>query len=98
MPMLGVAQSSQAAGAMEPATGALILVADDDAQVRSGLAGGLELLAHRVQTAAHGREALAWLERHRPDLIVLDVNMPELDGPGLIAELRRRGLHPHVPI
>jgi len=69
------------------AHGAHVLVADDNADMR----GYLERLLRqrwRVTTVANGREALEAARRERPDLIVSDVMMPELDGFGLIAAVR----------
>ena len=76
----------------------LILVVDDDAQIRSGLETGLELHGYRVATAGDGHQALLWLDAHRPDLIILDLVMPGRDGLSVIGELRRRNQHPQVPI
>lgn len=83
---------------MEPRAKKVVLVVDDDAQIRSGLEAGLELRGYQVATASNGRHALAWLDTHRPDLIVLDVVMPELDGLCFVGEVRRRCMHSGVPI
>ena len=60
--------------------GARILVVDDDADVRGLVRELLERSGATVQEAADGREALRLLYDVRPDVIVLDVAMPELDG------------------
>lgn len=57
-----------------------ILVVDDDASIRAGLATLLEAVGHEVFTAADGEEALTILRRDRADLVVLDLNMPVMDG------------------
>src|SRR5262249_22967320 len=64
-----------------------ILVADDNADMRDY---ARRLLSQRfaVDAVGNGRDALAAARRHRPDVIVTDVMMPELDGFGLIRELR----------
>lgn len=67
-----------------------ILVVDDDAFVRDFVATVLRLRDYAVETATNGREALALLERHRYDLVVSNMGMPELDGPGLYHELQQR--------
>jgi signal transduction histidine kinase/DNA-binding response OmpR family regulator/anti-sigma regulatory factor (Ser/Thr protein kinase) len=65
----------------------LVLVADDNADMRRHLA---TVLGSRwdVVEAADGRQALELTRRHRPDLLITDVMMPELDGFGLIAAIR----------
>ena len=57
-----------------------ILVVDDDRLNRTLLARTLEAQGHRVRTAADGREALDMLRVEVPDIVLLDVVMPELDG------------------
>ena len=54
---------------------------------------------YHVTAASDGREALAWLlERPPPDLILLDINMPGLDGWGLMAEIKERPALAAIPI
>ena len=60
--------------------GARILVVDDDADVRGLVRELLERAGATVREAADGREALRVLYDVRPEVIVLDVTMPELDG------------------
>jgi CheY-like chemotaxis protein len=70
-----------------------VLVVDDDPGVREVLELSLLTEGYEVQAAANGREALAVLQRWRPDLILLDLMMPVLDGWSFRAEqLARRGL------
>jgi DNA-binding response OmpR family regulator len=57
-----------------------ILVVDDEPTLRETLADGLETEGYRVVTAADGREALTRFRAERPDLIVLDLMLPELSG------------------
>jgi len=68
-------------------SGARVLVADDNSDLRIFLAG---LLAphYQVQTVADGREALAAVREKKPDLVLSDVMMPNLDGLGLVRALR----------
>ncbi|MFE0046974.1 response regulator transcription factor [Streptomyces albireticuli] len=68
-----------------------VLVVEDDPGVRSTLDQLLRFEGYRVLTASDGLEALGLLERERPDLAVVDVVMPGLDGLGLCRMLRRRG-------
>jgi DNA-binding response OmpR family regulator len=57
-----------------------ILIADDDADVRALIVGLLERAGHAVLTATEGREALRLLHARRPRLVLLDVDMPGMDG------------------
>jgi PAS domain S-box-containing protein len=57
-----------------------ILVADDNADVAESFEVMLQMFGHEVQTAFDGLEALERAEEFRPDVIVLDVGMPKLDG------------------
>jgi signal transduction histidine kinase/DNA-binding response OmpR family regulator len=78
-------------------SGERILVADDNADMRSYVA---RLLRERwlVETAANGREALAAVRRHPPDLILSDVMMPELDGFALLRTLRSDAALKDIPV
>jgi len=71
---------------------ASILVVDDDAPIRRMLARTLQAEGYAVEAAADGGAALAALESGVPDLVVLDVAMPGLDGLAVSRLLRRRGL------
>ncbi len=66
---------------------ASILVVDDDWDVAESVEMLLESEGHGVHIAHDGREGLASLRDGRPDLIVLDVEMPLLDGPGMALQL-----------
>jgi len=69
-----------------------VLVVDDEPGIRSTVAEMLSLEGYAVDEAANGEEALAAVERRRPDLVLLDLRMPVLDGWGFASALRRRGL------
>jgi len=66
-----------------------VLVVDDEMSVRSVLRRKLESMGHRVLDASGGREALRILESQRPDIAMIDVLMPEMDGIEVIKEFRR---------
>ena len=69
---------------------ARILVIDDDASVTRGIRMNLEALGgYEVRTEHHARAALDAARAFRPDLILLDVMMPELDGGELAAQLQQ---------
>ena len=61
-------------------TMATVLIADDEPKIVRLVAAYLEREGHRTLRAATGRQALELFRAHRPDLAVLDVMMPELDG------------------
>jgi len=71
---------------------AAILVVDDDAPIRRMLDRTLSAEGYVVETAADGGEALAAVERSAPDLLVLDVAMPGVDGLAVSRRLRAKGL------
>jgi CheY-like chemotaxis protein len=73
-----------------PAAGVRILLVDDEPEVRDVLAELLASEGHRVETAEDGLAALERIEQGAYDLIVSDLRMPRLDGPGLYREVVRR--------
>lgn len=68
-----------------------VLVVDDEPDIRDTVAAMLEIEGYEVSQATNGAEALTIIEHDPPDLIVLDMRMPVLDGWGFADELRRRG-------
>lgn len=77
-------------------TGADILLADDDQTVRNGLSRQLEAEGFSVRSARHGEEALALFRERRPDLLLLDIDMPRLNGFAVCTMVRQAD--PTVPI
>ena len=77
-----------------------ILLAEDNAVNQKVLSGLLEKHGHRVEIAANGREALDKLSRAEFDLVLMDVQMPEMDGIEATAAIRKRELDTggHLPI
>jgi two-component system, OmpR family, response regulator MprA len=71
---------------------AAILVVDDDAPIRRMLDRTLAAEGYAVESAADGGAALAAVERSVPDLVVLDVALPGLDGIAVCRRLRAKGL------
>ena len=72
-----------------------ILVVDDDGHIREVVRFALAQAGHNVREAADGRAALQAIAQHIPDLVVLDILMPELDGIATCREIRR---HSRLPI
>ncbi len=66
--------------AILPGVDATILLVEDDPSIRETTRIGLQQAGFRVDTAADGREALAMFRRQRPDLVVLDIMLPVVDG------------------
>ena len=75
---------------------ARVLVVDDEPDIRATVAEMLSLEGYAVDEAANGAEALVMLEASAPDLVLLDMRMPVLDGWGFASAVRDRGLR--VPI
>lgn len=73
-----------------------ILVVDDEEKIRETLRGVLSDEGHEVEDAADGRSALEALRAGRPDLVILDVWLPEIDGITLLEEIKK--LHPDLPV
>ena len=69
----------------------LVLVVDDDPDI-------LDAEGYRVCRARHGQEALAQVESERPDIILLDLMMPVMDGVAFSQALRKRPAVSDVPI
>lgn len=68
-----------------------VLIVDDEPQVREVVATYLEREGFEVRTAADGREALAEIGRKRPDALVLDLMLPEVNGLDVLRKLRSGG-------
>lgn len=68
-----------------------VLVVDDDEKIRTALRRGLSYEGYRVVEAASGEEALEKARDHMPDLIVLDVMLPGIDGLEVCRRLRAAG-------
>jgi diguanylate cyclase (GGDEF)-like protein len=82
----------------EDAAGKRVLVVDDDRNLRKIIQTNLELAGYDVSTAANGEEALTMLDSMQPDLVVLDVMMPIMDGYEVARRIRRHPSNTHVPI
>jgi len=74
-----------------------VLVVDDDPAIRQFVTDALEESGYRVRAAADGDSALAAVENERPELILLDIRMPGIDGWDVLNQLRSAA-GPHCPI
>jgi excisionase family DNA binding protein len=78
------------AGGPAPEGGPLVLIVDDDDRLREFVRVNLEMEGYRVREAASAREGLDALEEQSPDLVLLDVMMPEMDGWEMLRQLHER--------
>lgn len=76
--------------------GRTVLLVDDDADLRAVTGMVLEHLGHRVIDAAGGEQALERLGEAGVDLVLLDVEMPRMDGPATLVRIRERW--PELPV
>lgn len=75
-----------------------ILVVDDTALAREAVAKLLEYEGFSVLRAEHGRDAWALMYDHTPDLVLLDLMMPEMDGVTLLRMIRRSERWHSLPV
>jgi CheY-like chemotaxis protein len=67
-------------------------VVDDDAEIRELLASNLRKVGYAVRAAADGQKALDQIIEQQPNVILLDLSMPVMDGSALVAALKERGV------
>lgn len=79
-------------------TDALILIVEDDPSNATFLQDAIQHWGYRTYHASGGLEALAWLTSHSPDLILMDVNLPDLDGLTVTRQLKLNPYRMHIPI
>lgn len=75
-----------------------ILAVDDEPEITDLIRYHLTRAGYEVDTAANGWEALAAIQRHRPDLMLLDLMLPDLDGFGVCEILCREAATATIPI
>ncbi|MBI5202222.1 MAG: response regulator [Elusimicrobia bacterium] len=75
-----------------------VLVTDDDANIRALLQDVLESQGYKVDTACDGQEALEKISRQKPDLVLLDVEMPIMTGWEVVGKLKSDPLLQHMPV
>lgn len=66
-----------------------ILLIEDNPDMRDNIAGILELANYKVQTASNGKDGIELIQNQKPDLILCDIMMPELDGYGVLHILNK---------
>lgn len=72
-----------------------VLIIDDEAQIRRFLRIALETQGYEVSEAASGREGLSQFAQHTPQMVLLDLGLPDLDGKQVLQDLRSRS---NVPV
>ena len=73
-----------------PAPRPIVLVVDDEEVIRSICRRALEPEGYAVKDASNGGEALRLLEEESPDVVLLDLRMPVMDGAAVLAEMKKR--------
>ncbi|NMG57430.1 PAS domain S-box protein [Geitlerinema sp. P-1104] len=96
-PMEDVQQSPTLAKGSQVGSCSLLLVEDHQHNALL-LTDILQFWGYRVTHVKDAYEALAWLQEHRPDAILVDIHLPELDGLQLTQEVRRTFAEPRIPI
>jgi len=76
----------------------LILIADDNRDTREMYALYLNMVGYRVETADDGHQAIIKAREVRPDVVVMDLQMPKLDGWAAIRELQNRPETAAIPV
>lgn len=79
--------------AADPAT---VLIIEDDASLRAALAATMKAAGYRPVTAATAAEGLRWFAHYAPDIVLLDLGLPDRDGLTMIGDIRARGATPIV--
>jgi DNA-binding response OmpR family regulator len=82
----------------EGSAGPLVLVADDDPDILTLVSLRLEKSGYGVITAKDGEEALDAVREHRPELAIVDVRMPKMDGLELIRRIRADEASKGIPV
>ena len=75
-----------------------ILVAEDDPALRELVRETLGMLGYEVIEAVDGEEALRKVRESPPDLVLLDIQMPKLDGQGVLKQIRQDPKLAHLPV
>jgi two-component system KDP operon response regulator KdpE len=80
----------------EPSDPATVLIVEDDPSLNAALATTLKAAGYRPVTARTAAEGLRWFNHYAPDLVLLDLGLPDRDGLGVIAEIRGKAATPII--
>ena len=97
MDLLEPAQTDAVAGEGK-GQGACVLLVEDEEQLRRVMKDLLQREGYTVAEARDGIQALDEVDRHAPDVIILDLNLPGLDGYGVLSQLRSRPATRGIPV
>jgi CheY-like chemotaxis protein len=75
-----------------------ILIVDDDPDILEGIVTILETQDYRLKTARDGVKCMEMVKQETPDLLILDLLMPRMDGWGVIREMRSEPRYAKIPI
>lgn len=75
-----------------------ILIVDDDPDILEGILTILETQPYRLATARDGKKCMEMISQEIPDLLILDLLMPRMDGWGVIREMRSEPRYTEIPI
>ncbi len=79
-------------------TNPLVLLVEDDTGLREAVVRGLTKAGYQVASAGSGREAVAAAQDLGPDAVVMDVGLPDVEGPDAAREIRRQSGLGQVPV
>jgi PAS domain S-box-containing protein len=91
-------QPVQCPSILEDRADILILIVEDDPSNATLLTDTIEHWGYQVHHASNGLEALTWITSHTPDLVLMDVNLPDLDGLAVTQQLKLNPHRMHIPI
>lgn len=75
-----------------------VLIVDDDPEVCMSVAHRLEEMSYSTRTACNGRQALTDADSRHPDIIILDIRMPGIDGIRVLSELKKGEKTRDIPV
>jgi two-component system alkaline phosphatase synthesis response regulator PhoP len=75
-----------------------LLIVDDDPDILEGIVMILETQPYRLATARDGKMCMEMIAQDQPDLLILDLLMPRMDGWGVIREMRSEPKYANIPI
>jgi len=76
----------------------IILIIEDEFDIQTMLSTALQRAGYKTVVRGDGASGLKWLEQIAPELVILDIMLPELDGVELLARLRETPNGEHVPV